>query len=329
MKNKETKTLPLSSVEGKSIELVNAIKKEEKFINRCYDELADEYELGTNEREKLNEVLKGRAESFKNTASNLRKSYRMVLSMADELETRVHEVENSRKRHILISAPPANTVIDYKEEKLKNFAQGINFYKLFIICFAGSFAGVVVEIMWCLIRNGYIESRSGLVYGPFNLLYGFGAVVMTLALYKYRNRSSSISFAGGMIMGSIVEYLCSLGQEMLIGSRSWDYSHMPFNLNGRICLLYSVFWGVLGVVWIKNIYPRMAKAILHIPDRAGKIITWVCVVFMIFNAAVSVIAVARWSERVRGTEAEGAFEEFVDERFPDERMERIFPNMKF
>lgn len=318
-----------SVVEQKSTELIKAINEEEKLMSVCYDKLADEDELSGEERNNLNSVLEAEAESLKNTSLNLKKSYKLVAAMADELETRIHEVEKSRKRRILISAPPSNTVIDFKEEKLNNFAQGLNFYKLFLICFTGSFAGVIVEIIWCLIRNGYIESRSGLVYGPFNLLYGFGAVAMTMALYKYRNRSSSISFAGGMIMGSVVEYLCSWGQEMVLGSRSWDYSDMPFNLNGRICLLYSVFWGILGVMWIKNVYPRMAKVILHIPNKTGKIMTWILAAFMAVNVVVSGFAVLRWSERVKGVEATGVFEELIDERFPDERMERIYPNMKF
>ena len=130
-------------------------------------------------------------------------------------------------------------------------------------------------------------------------------------------------------IGSVVEYVCSWGQEALFGSRSWDYSNIPFNLNGRICLLYSVFWGVLGVLWIKDLYPRMAKWILKIPNRAGKILTWCLVAFLAVNAAVTCVAVARWSQRVQGKEAGNSFWSFVDERFPDERMERIFANMEF
>ena len=168
-----------------------------------------------------------------------------------------------------------------------------------------------------------------MVYGPFNLLYGVGAVCLTLALYRYRNRSWLISFFGGMIVGSVVEYLCSWGQEMLIGSRSWDYSSMPFNINGRICLLYSIFWGVLGVLWIKNIYPRMAQVILKIPNHVGKIATWCVVGFLILDSLVSVVAVGRWAARVHGQEASNSFQEWVDERFPDERMEKIFPSMSF
>ena len=183
--------------------------------------------------------------------------------------------------------------------------------------------------MWCLIRNGYLESRSGLVYGPFNLLYGAGAVALTVCLYRFRNRSGWISFLGGMLVGTVVEYLCSWGQEALFGSRSWDYSAMPFNLNGRVCLLYSVFWGVLGVFWIKDLYPRMAQLILKIPNKIGKILTVAVTVFLIFNSVVSLLAVDRWSERVAGQAPSNSLEELLDERFPNERMESIYANMDF
>lgn len=188
---------------------------------------------------------------------------------------------------------------------------------------------MVVEVLWCFIRNGYIESRAGLVYGPFNLLYGVGAVVLTLCLYRFRNRSPLLSFFGGMLVGSAVEYLCSLGQELLFGSRSWDYSQMPLNLNGRICLLYSVFWGFLGVLWIKDIYPRIGAGILKVPDRPGRILVWILTVFFIFNAATSGISLYRWSQRVCDVPPGNAFWETIDERFPDARMEKIYANMEF
>ena len=127
----------------------------------------------------------------------------------------------------------------------------------------------------------------------------------------------------------MVEYGCSWVQELMFGTRSWDYSNMPFNINGRICLLYSVFWGILGVFWIKTLYPRISRLILKIPNKIGKIVTWVITVFMVINIAVSGVAVMRWGQRVRGAEPSNEFWEFIDERFPDERMERIYANMDF
>ena len=270
-----------------------------------------------------------KVESLKRATSNLTKALVHTASISDELKARQNDIKKQNKKRKLISTAPSNASVDLYENETKHFAKGMNMYKILLICFIGSFAGVVVELLWCLLTHGYIESRSGLVYGPFNLLYGMGAVALSLCLYNFRNRGSWISFFGGMIIGSIVEYFCSWGQEVVFGSRSWDYSYMPFNINGRICLLYSVFWGCLGVLWIKNIYPRMAKAILKIPNHIGKIATWVLLIFFIFNGFMSTVSMYRWSQRANGVESSNVFWEYIDRQFPDERMKKIYANMKF
>lgn len=279
--------------------------------------------------EQCPEQVQEKADSLKRAAGNIAKAFAQIYEVSDEFSARWKDIQNQKKSEKLRITAPANAAIDLSESKGDHFAKGLNFYKILLICFVGSFAGVIVELLWCLARNGYIESRSGLVYGPFNLLYGAGAVALTLCLYQYRNRGAWISFIGGMVVGSVIEYLCSWGQELVFGSRSWDYSHMPFNLNGRICLLYSIFWGFLGIFWIKTIYPIMSEWILKLPNRLGKIATWVLVVFFVFNSFMTVVSVTRWTQRMDGVEPSGAFAEFLDERFPDERMERIFANMKF
>ena len=134
------------------------------------------------------------------------------MAMEDELSARFRDMQKSRDRKWYRLNPPANGTIDLEERQRKHFAQGINGYKLMLVCFVGSFAGVVVESIWCILRHGYLESRAGLVYGPFNLLYGVGALTLTLALYRFRNRGRWLSFLGGMLVGSVVEYICSWGQ---------------------------------------------------------------------------------------------------------------------
>ncbi len=268
-------------------------------------------------------------EHLRRASRSMVQAYQIVVELEDEMSARLRDLRKSRDRKWYAPNPPANAAIDLAEKRMNHFAKGLNIYKILLICVVGSFAGVVVEMLWAFARYGIIESRRGLVYGPFNLLYGAGAVCLTLALYKYRNRGRMWSFCGGFVVGSILEYVCSWGQEMLLGSRSWDYSALPLNLNGRICFTYSVFWGILGIVWIKDLYPRMAKWILKISNKVGRPLTWALTVFMIVNIIVSCVAVGRWSQRVEGEPASGSFWEFVDERFPDERMERIFANMSF
>lgn len=321
--------MPLKNFEDLSDEILDMQSRETERFGLMYERLANQDTMTKEEQEALESEVNGEVEVLEKACSKLKKAQRWSSEQADELKTRLKEGKASESKRRILRRAPANSVIDYKETKTNNFAAGINFYKIALICISGSFAGVVVELLWCLVRNGYLESRAGLVYGPFNLLYGVGAVALTLILYRYRNRSSAFSFFGGIVIGSAVEYLLSWGQETLFGSTSWDYSELPFNINGRICLLYSVFWGILGVLWIKSIYPRVAKIILKIPDKAGKIITWALTVFMIFNAVMSLLSVWRWSERVHNVPATTIADEFFDKRFPDSRMERIFANMEF
>ena len=253
--------------------------------------------------------------------------------LIDEVETRLKETEQydrRKKKKVRILPPaPTNAQIDYREKQEAHFAQGMTFYKLFWVFFIGCFAGVVLETIYCLIQRGHYESRVGLIYGPFNLVYGIGALCLSGALSQFRNRGRVLSFVGGFVVGSVVEYACSWFQEVCFGSTSWDYSNMPYNLNGRICLLYSIFWGILGIFWIKDIYPRMAKWILKIPNKVGKPLTWVLLVFMVFNSVMTLFTSLRWTARREGVEPRNAFEAYLDEHYPDERMQKIFANAEF
>jgi len=299
-KGNEEKDTYLSELEKASLELQDIAEKTKQRAEEFYSQMT--------ELEDFTEVEK-KVESLNRAAVNMSKTAAQTYIISDELNARCKDIEKQRKKRRLVPNAPANATIDLRERESRHFAKGISIYKLLLVCFIGSFAGVVIELLWCLLRNGYLESRSGLVYGPFNLLYGAGAVALTGALYKFRNKGTWISFLGGMLVGSVVEYACSWGQETLFGSRSWDYSAVPFNLNGRICLLYSFFWGFLGVLWIKDLYPRMAKWILKIPNNRGKRLTWCFTIFFIFNSLVSLAAVGRWSERVEGLAPSNAVEE--------------------
>lgn len=311
-----------TQLEKESVRLLKIANETEKYIhdyyaNHLYEKSADETK---------NEVYET-TESLRRASNNLLKIYTATLGLADELKARWKDWKKSKKKSLIYT--PANGVIDIEEKKLNHFARGVNFYKMIWLLFIGSFAGVIVELSWCLLKYGYLESRAGLVYGPFNLIYGFGAVFISLSLYRFRNHGRHFSFLGGIIAGSIVEYVCSWGQELIFGSRSWDYSTMPFNINGRICLLYSIFWGFLGVLWMKNLYPQIAKLILKVPNQLGKILSMVILVFFIINASVSSVSVYRWSQRVNNIAKQSSFWQFVDSRFPDKRMQKIYPNMRF
>lgn len=207
------------------------------------------------------------------------------------------------------------------------FAPGLGFYKIFWVFFLGCIIGVVVETLWCLATKFYIENRSGVIYGPFNPVYGVGAVVLTLGLHWLAGKRDLWIFLGSMVLGGAVEFVCSWVQEQLFGTVSWEYSETPFNLDGRTNLMFAFCWGILGLLWVKDFYPRMSGWIERIPRRVGIPLTWVLLVFMVLNMAVSAMAVTRWVARTYDVPAQNQVEAFLDERYPDDRMERVYPNM--
>lgn len=224
------------------------------------------------------------------------------------------------KKEILNTPRPKKNVI---------FAKGCSFYKLVWLFFIGAFLGDIVETIFCYMTTGTLMSRSSVVYGPFSIVWGIGCAVLTLLLYQYRDRSDRFIFMFGTLVGGAYEYACSVFTEIVFGTVFWDYSHLPFNLGGRINLLFCFFWGIVAVVWIKMIYPVLSSWIEKITYKKGVIMTWCFVVFMTFNILMSGLALSRYSQRQNGLKAQNSVERYIDQQFTDQRMEMIYPNAKF
>ena len=151
----------------------------------------------------------------------------------------------------------------------KVFAGGCGFYKLFWLFLIGAFLGDVVETIFCRLTAGVWMSRSSLVWGPFSIVWGFAIAAATALLYKDREKPDRHLFVIGTVLGGAYEYICSVFTELVFGKVFWDYSKIPFNLGGRINLLYCFFWGIAAVIWIKNLYPLFSGWIEKIPALWG------------------------------------------------------------
>ena len=208
------------------------------------------------------------------------------------------------------------------------FAQGCGFYKLAVLFFVSAFLGDVVETIWCRFAMGYWMSRSSVVWGPFSVVWGIAVAAVTALLHRYKDRSVLFLFTAGTLLGGAYEYLCSVVLEAVTGKIFWDYSGYKFNLGGRINLTFCLFWGVAAILWFKLLYPWISRQIEKIPVRIGKVLTWVMVIFMICNLLMSYLAMKRYTERENGVPATNQVQEWLDENYPDDVMERIYPKAK-
>lgn len=169
------------------------------------------------------------------------------------------EVENVKKENEELNA-------ENKKAKKRLTINGISIWRILAYFIIYSVAGYIIETLYGMITKGVWESRQSFLYGPFCGIYGLGAVVMILCLHKFPKKYN-VLFIGGFIVGSIVEYAISLFGEVVLGVKWWDYSNMPLNINGRICVYFSVFWGFLGMYLIISLNPKVDKIINWIKSK--------------------------------------------------------------
>ena len=227
---------------------------------------------------------------------------------------------------------------------------GISIWRILAYFVVYSVAGLIIETIFGILTKGVLESRKSFLYGPFCSIYGLGAVLMILPLQKYKKNNYTLFFAGFFI-GSIIEYMVSLIGELIFHIKWWDYSDQMFNINGRICVLFSLFWGLLAIYLMSDINPRIDKFIdfvkSKIPANYMKTIIIVSIVFLSFDLGITAYALQMFSVRIIHENnlnvsnkqlMDNLYEkvyindqkqkDFIYKFFDDEKMIKTFPNIK-
>lgn len=199
-------------------------------------------------------------------------------------------------------------------------------YKIIMLFTIGCFVGVVFETILCYFQRGYFESRKGLIYGPFNVIYGFGVVFIALILERHKKTSSIIIV--GSILGGIIEYICSWCQETLFGTTSWDYSNYFLNFDGRTSIYHMIWWGILSFLFMKLIYSPIKKLIYKVKEEKRLLISIILIIFFTIDMLISGYANIRQSERIEGVEAKTVLQKFFDKYYPDEYINKIYPHRR-
>lgn len=156
--------------------------------------------------------------------------------------------------------------------------------------FIYSFLGWVIETIYALFVHGVFVKR-GFLFGPICPMYGFGAVLLletTKKLYK----KPFLKFIIATITFTVFEYIVSFVLEMLFGLRWWDYSQDFLNIQGRISLSYSIFWGVIGLILLEKLHPYIQDKIQNITKgntyNIQKISCFILIAILILDTVFSV-----------------------------------------
>lgn len=159
------------------------------------------------------------------------------------------------------------------------------FYIYCILFFIYSFLGWIMEIIFTYFTENKLVNR-GFLLGPYCPIYGCGCLALTFLLHNYTN-NYLVLFILTLFICSIIEYFTSFLMERIFKLRWWDYTHMKYNLNGRICLETMVPFSLLGSLATKYLTPYLIKFLTNVNQSTILIISIILLIVFIMDLIIS------------------------------------------
>jgi len=215
---------------------------------------------------------------------------------------------------------------------------------IFLLFIFYSFLGWLMEVTCKLIQYKRFINR-GFLMGPICPIYGHGAIIMLILLKDFAS-NPFILFVMSMLVCTTLEYLTSYFMEKLFSARWWDYSNKKFNINGRVCIAFSFFWGVLAIYLMSHLNPLVDKFLDKISPKVLKISVIIGIIIMLLDFFVTSFALKMFFTRLVNNynlEIAGLdkviwkcdelyknekISDFTYKYFSDEKMLKTFPNIK-
>lgn len=160
-----------------------------------------------------------------------------------------------------------------------------------------SFAGWILEsVTKSIAQKKFVN--SGFLNGPFCPIYGFGALIMLLGLNSLKGKPFLL-FVAAFLLLSIWEYSVGVVLEKIFKTKYWDYSHLKFNISGRVCLKNSIYWGILGVLFICYIHPFIANYIEKIPVNVILSLNLIIGIAMLIDFIASIVTTTNFETTMK------------------------------
>ncbi len=171
----------------------------------------------------------------------------------------------------------------------------LNFYTLSVIYLVYSFLGWVGETIVATIKGRQFTNR-GMASGPFCFVYGTAGVLLAVGLADLRTNWLAL-FAGSFLIATVVEWVTAKFLERVHHRRWWDYSGKKFNLDGYVCLQYSVLWGVLGAVSVRWGNDLLLRLCAVFPPLLFHIAVWVSMSIAALDQISAAVVVERYAAK--------------------------------
>lgn len=175
-----------------------------------------------------------------------------------------------------------------------------NWYALLWIFFIYAFLGWCSEVVFAAVKTGRFVNR-GFLMGPVCPIYGLGVAFVLLALAPFGD-SLALLFAASVVITSALELLVGWLAEKLLHQRLWDYSTMPFNFKGYICLAFSLLWGLACILVVRVVHPLIMTLIGWIPHTLGIVLLCVLGALFVTDLILTLVNALQLPKQIKAAE---------------------------
>lgn len=140
----------------------------------------------------------------------------------------------------------------------------MHYARIILLFFIYAFLGWGMEVAFAACKSGRFVNR-GFLNGPVCPIYGFGMVGVAVLLSPLKDNLLWM-YLGSAVITTVIEYITGWLLERIFHAKWWDYSNMPLNIGGYVCLLFSLIWGALCVVIVKFVHPAIAGVVERLPN---------------------------------------------------------------
>lgn len=163
--------------------------------------------------------------------------------------------------------------------------------------FIYGFLGWCVEVIFKALQKGILQNR-GFLNGAICPIYGFGLCAVILCLEPCKD-NLVVLYLGSVAVTTALELVTGFLMDKLFHKRWWDYSTMPLNIHGYVCLLFSLIWGIACVLFLKLVHPLVAELVGLVPRSFGVALLSVLGVLFAADTLLTVLTVLRLNEKLR------------------------------
>lgn len=248
----------------------------------------------------------------------------------DELKRAGRKAMRGRPRPRL-TAENRKEILDAEIARRNEFLSTckLGFYQCVFVFLLASVAGLVLETVWMYVSVGLVQSRVGLVWGPFSPLYGVGALILTIVCWNLRKhgaRNWQVFLVSAAIGGSL-EQITGMAMNDLFHAQSWTYLGLPDAISQWVAWRFLIAWGIIGLLWFHVFMPETLYRIGMPTTHRQTIIAVLLAVFILADVFMTMACFTRKTERDEGIPAANVFEQWMDTHYTDEFIASRFENL--